>query len=79
MTMIKVGSGTLADLLMLFRYLEVLAMVGLYYGSGKLPVRFPLYIATVTLRPYLVLDMKEMNGACRRSRARYCSWRLPYC
>ena len=61
MTMIKAGSVTLADLLMLFLYLEVLSMAGLYYGSGKLPVRFPLYIAIVALARYLILDMQEMN------------------
>ena len=53
---------TLADLLLLFIYLEVLTMVGLYYGSGKLPVRFPLYIGMVALARYLILDMKEMDG-----------------
>lgn len=52
---------TLTDLLLLFLYLEVLAMVGLYYGSGKLPVRFPLYIAMVALARYLILDMKSMD------------------
>jgi protein PsiE len=46
---------------LLFLYLEVLAMVGLYYRSGKLPVRFPIYIAIVALARYLVLDMKAMN------------------
>jgi len=53
---------SLTDLLMLFLYLEVFAMVGLYYGSGKLPVRFPLYIGMVALARYLILDMKEMDG-----------------
>ena len=52
----------LADLLLLFIYLEVLTMVGLYYGSGKLPVRFPLYIGMVALARYLILDMKGMDG-----------------
>jgi len=52
---------TLTDLLLLFLYLEVLAMVGLYYHSGKLPVRFPLYIAMVALARYLILDMKSMD------------------
>ena len=62
MTMVKAGNVTLADLLMLFLYLEVLSMAGLYYGSGKLPVRFPLYIAIVALARYLILDMMtEMN------------------
>ena len=53
---------TLADLLLLFIYLEVLTMVSLYYGSGKLPVRFPLYIGMVALARYLILDMKDMDG-----------------
>lgn len=61
MTMVRVAQVTLADLLLLFLYLEVLAMVGLYYGSGKLPVRFPLYIGMVAMARYLILDMKAMD------------------
>lgn len=60
--MLRSMQVTLTDLLMLFLYLEVLAMVGLYYGSGKLPVRFPLYIAMVALARYLILDMKAMDN-----------------
>jgi protein PsiE len=52
---------TLADLLLLFIYLEVLAMVAIYLDSGKLPVRMPLYISIVALARYLILDMKEME------------------
>lgn len=59
--MIRAEQVTLADLLLLFLYLEVLAMVGLYYGTGKLPVRFPLYIGMVALARYLILDMKAMD------------------
>jgi len=51
---------SLADLLLLFIYLEVMAMVGLYLESGQLPVRLPLYIAIVALARYLALDMKTM-------------------
>jgi protein PsiE len=61
-TMIEARHVRLADLLLLFIYLEVLTMVGLYYGSGKLPVRFPLYIGMVALARYLILDMKEMDA-----------------
>ena len=61
LTMIRAMTVTLSDLLLLFLYLEVLAMVGLYYHSGKLPVRFPLYIAMVALARYLILDMKSMD------------------
>jgi protein PsiE len=59
--MIASGGVTLADLLLLFIYLEVLTMVGLYLQSGQLPVRMPLYIGMVALARYLLLDMKEMG------------------
>ncbi|CAH1212326.1 Protein PsiE [Candidatus Nitrotoga sp. BS] len=61
MIMVRASQVTLSDLLLLFLYLEVLAMVGLYYNSGKLPVRFPLYIGMVALARYLILDMKDMD------------------
>ncbi len=60
--MIEQGRVTLADLLLMFIYLEVLTMVGLYLSSGQLPVRMPLYIGMVALARYLVLDMKEMDA-----------------
>lgn len=56
------GKVTLGDLLLMFLYLEVLSMVGLYYNSGRLPVRFPLYIAMVALARYLILDVKELES-----------------
>lgn len=59
--MVRAMQVTMADLLLLFLYLEVLAMVGAYYRSGKLPVRFPLYISMVALARYLVLDVKGME------------------
>ncbi len=61
MVMVRAVRVTLTDLLLLFLYLEVLAMVGLYYHSGRLPVRFPLYISMVALARYLILDMKAMD------------------
>jgi protein PsiE len=51
----------LKDLLLLFIYLEVLAMVGIYLKSGKLPVRMPLYIAIVAVARYMILDMKNLD------------------
>jgi protein PsiE len=59
--MIAAGTVTLADLLLLFLYLEIFAMVGVYFRSGQLPVRFPIYIAIVALARYLVLDMKSLD------------------
>lgn len=59
--MIAAGRVTLADLLLMFIYLEVLTMVGLYFESGKLPVRIPMYIGMVALARYLILDMKDLD------------------
>jgi protein PsiE len=59
--MIDARTVTLADLLLLFIYLEVLAMVAIYLESGQLPIRIPLYIAIVALARYLILDMKSME------------------
>ncbi|QIZ77005.1 phosphate-starvation-inducible protein PsiE [Ferrimonas lipolytica] len=55
------GHVILADLLLLFIYLEVLAMVANYAEIGKLPIRMPVYIAIVALARYLILDMKAMD------------------
>ncbi|HEC17796.1 MAG TPA: phosphate starvation-inducible protein PhoH [Gammaproteobacteria bacterium] len=60
--MVDVGRVTLADLLLLFIYLEVVAMVAVYLDSGKLPVRMPLYIAIVALARYLALDIKNIDS-----------------
>lgn len=61
MHMFTIRTVELADLLLLFIYLEVLAMVVNYIESGKLPIRMPLYIAIVALARYLILDMKGMD------------------
>jgi protein PsiE len=61
-SMVAAKAVTLADLLLLFIYLEVLAMVAMYLESGKLPVRMPLYIAIVALARYMILDMKDLDN-----------------
>ncbi|MBA3902915.1 MAG: phosphate-starvation-inducible E [Rhodocyclaceae bacterium] len=60
-SMVAAGRVTLADLLLMFLYLEVLAMIGQYFRSGHVPVRYPLYIAMVALARYLILDIKELT------------------
>lgn len=59
--MLSAGTVTLPDLLLMFLYLEVLAMVAIYYEQGKLPIRFPLYIAMIALARYLIIDMKNID------------------
>ncbi|MEJ6077667.1 phosphate-starvation-inducible PsiE family protein [Vibrio sp. 1-Bac 57] len=55
------GEVTLSNLVLLFIYLEVFAMVSLYLKSGRLPVRMPLYITVVALARYMILDMKNLD------------------
>jgi len=52
----------LQDILLLFIYLEILTMVGLYFKSGKLPLRYPIYIAMVAIARYIIIGMKQMDG-----------------
>lgn len=59
--MVSARTVTLADLLLLFIYLEIFAMVAIYMDSGKLPVRMPLYIAIVAIARYIILDMKNLE------------------
>ena len=46
MVMVEARKVGLADLLLMFLYLEVLAMIGQYFKSGQLPVRFPCLLYT---------------------------------
>lgn len=62
MVMVENLTVRLADLLLLFIYLEVLAMVSNYLKAGALPVRMPLYIAMVALARHIVLDTKSMDN-----------------
>jgi protein PsiE len=52
---IQAGEVSLTDLLLMFLYLEVIAMDIRYLRMGQLPVRFPLYIAMVSLARDLIL------------------------
>jgi protein PsiE len=49
----------LKDLLLMFIYVEVLAMVGVYYDSKKIPITLPLFIAITALSRLLILQGKD--------------------
>jgi protein PsiE len=59
--MISTRAVTLTDLLLMFLFLEILAMVTQYVKSGQLPVRFPLYIAMVSLARALILTAEHAS------------------
>ena len=60
--MIEKGSAALKDILMLFIYLELGAMIGIYFKTKKLPVMFLIYIAITALTRVLAVDLKAMEG-----------------
>ena len=58
---IKAGHPTLKDILLLFIYLEIGAMVGIYFKTKRLPVVFLIYIAITALTRVLTVDIKTMD------------------
>ena len=60
MVMVNKLKVDLQDLLLLFIYLEIIAMVQIYYEQHRLPIRFPIYIAIVALARYIILDSKSL-------------------
>ena len=52
----------LTDILLMFIYLEVLAMIQQFVVNGKIPVRYPVYIAMMAIARYITLGMKELDA-----------------
>jgi len=61
MHIISEGGPRIKDILLLFIYLEWGAMVGIYFKTNHLPVRFLLYIAITALTRVLAIDVKAMS------------------
>jgi phosphate starvation-inducible membrane PsiE len=56
MEMVGKGSFSIEDLLLLFIYLEIGAMVGIYFKTNHMPVRFLIYVA-ITAVTRLIIDL----------------------
>ena len=56
------GHAKLKDILLLFIYLELGAMVGIYFKTHRLPVQFLIYIAITALSRHLVIDVQKVSG-----------------
>lgn len=61
--MVSRGRADLSDILLLFIYLEIGAMVGIYFKTTRLPVRYLVYIAITALSRVLI----EIVGAEHRT------------
>lgn len=55
------GHAKLKDILLLFIYLELGAMVGIYFKTHRLPVQFLIYIAITALSRHLVIDVQKVS------------------
>jgi protein PsiE len=58
---VRESGPSIKDILLLFIYLELGAMVGIYFKTKHLPVRFLLYIAITALTRVLAIDVKTMT------------------
>jgi phosphate starvation-inducible membrane PsiE len=57
--MVAAGQAGLSDILLLFIYLEIGAIVGIYFRTTRLPVRYLIYIAITVLGRLMI----EIAGA----------------
>ncbi|HSS63519.1 MAG TPA: phosphate-starvation-inducible PsiE family protein [Gammaproteobacteria bacterium] len=60
--MVERGSANVEDILLLFIYLELGAMVGIYFKTSRLPVQFLIYVAITVMTRSLAssLNITEM-------------------
>ena len=59
--MISIQKVTLADLLLLFLYLEVLAMVRVFWEQQSISISLPLLIAITALSRFIILQGKSLD------------------
>jgi protein PsiE len=52
------GYASIDDILLLFIYLELGAMVGIYFKTNHMPVRFLIYVAITALTRMLLADIQ---------------------
>ena len=53
----------LADLLLLFIYLEVMGMVGNYWSNQSIRLTYPLFIAITALSRLIILQKKDTDAS----------------
>jgi phosphate starvation-inducible membrane PsiE len=57
------GHAAIDDILLLFIYLELGAMVGIYFKTNHMPVRYLIYVAMTALTRMLISDIQAHHGA----------------
>ena len=57
--MYKAGRVTLADLLLMFIYIEVIGMIGVFWASKTIRITYPVLIAITALARLIILQDKD--------------------
>jgi protein PsiE len=56
------GEILLEDLLLIFIFIEIMAMANVYFQRREVPFTFPMFIAVTALSRLIVLQGKEIEG-----------------
>ncbi|MBA4289763.1 MAG: phosphate-starvation-inducible protein PsiE [Pseudomonas sp.] len=57
--MLEKGPIGIDDILLLFIYLELAAMVGIYFKTNHMPIRFMIYVAITALTRLMISDISH--------------------
>ena len=57
--MLEKGQINIDDILLLFIYLELAAMVGIYFKTNHMPIRFMIYVAITALTRLMISDISH--------------------
>ena len=61
--MLNSGNIEIKNILTFFIYLEIMQMVSIFFETGKIPVRYPIYISMIGLARYIILEDLNVNEA----------------
>ena len=61
--MLNSGNIEVKNILTFFIYLEIMQMVSIFFETGKIPVRYPIYISMIGLARYIILEDLNVNEA----------------
>ena len=59
--MYKIKRVTLADLLLMFIYIEVIGMIGVFWASKTIRITYPVLIAITALARLIILQDKDLS------------------
>ena len=60
-SMYSSGAISVASVMLLFIYLELIQMIQIYFSSGKIPVRYPLYISMFSIA--WIISFENITGS----------------